>query len=99
MGESKKQSDIIKALKVIGAYVIRVSASSRAGEHDLVVCYRPLDRPEMAGRFYTVEVKSSIGTASTLQLKKRQKIIEAGGKAIVSRTVRDAIKMLREDWI
>lgn len=89
MAEAKKQSDIIKALTVIGCYVRKVVVANRAGTHDLIACCR--------GKFYSIEVKDINGKASELQLWNREQVIKAGGKAIVAKTVKEVIQLIKED--
>ena len=90
MSESKKQGQILKALEVIGCYAVKIVVANRSGTHDIVTCCR--------GRFYSIEVKAATGVTSALQLKKRKQVTDAGGKAIVTKTIKDAINMIKEDW-
>jgi Holliday junction resolvase len=89
MAEAKVQSKIITALTVIGCYVRKVVVSNRAGTHDLIACCK--------GKFYSIEVKDTNGIASPLQIYNRDKVIEAGGKSIVAKTVKEVIELIQED--
>ena len=89
MSESKKQSNILLALQVIGCYARKIIIANRAGTHDILACCK--------GRFYSIEVKGENGTTSALQLRNRKEVIQAGGKSIITKTVKEAIKLIRED--
>jgi Holliday junction resolvase len=86
MKESKKQKQMIDALEVNGCYVVKVISATKAGVLDIIFCYK--------GRFCSVEVKGPNGKASALQLYNRKKIIEAGGKAIIGKTVKEVVALL-----
>ena len=72
------QSEIIKYLKSIGAYIIKVSAATKAGIPDIIGCYK--------GRFIAIEVKrpEAKTNVSPLQVANITMIINAQGEAIVA---------------
>ena len=76
--EQAIQSDILKYLKSVGAYTIKVSAATKAGIPDIICCYK--------GRFIAIEVKrpETKNNASPLQVANITMIINAQGEAIVA---------------
>ena len=76
--EQAIQSEIIKHLKSIGAYVIKVSAATKAGIPDIICCYK--------GRFIAIEVKrpETKTNISPLQVANITMIINAQGEALVA---------------
>lgn len=86
MKESAIQSKIIKFLEKKGAYVIRIIKASKAGVHDLAVCFR--------GKFVTFEVKAERGVVSELQWHHKDKVEGAGGHAFVVHSVAETQQAL-----
>ena len=76
--EQDIQSDILKYLKSVGAYTIKVSAATKAGIPDIICCYK--------GRFIAIEVKrpDTKNNVSPLQVANITMIINAQGEAIVA---------------
>ena len=72
------QSEIIKYLKSIGAYIIKVSAATKAGIPDVIICYK--------GKFLAIEVKKpeTKNNVSALQKANISMIEAAGGIAAVA---------------
>ena len=72
------QSDILKYLKSVGAYTIKVSAATKSGIPDIICCYK--------GRFIAIEVKrpETKTNVSPLQVANITMIINAQGEAIVA---------------
>ena len=81
MREADIQRKIIKYLEGRGAYVVRVMKASKAGVHDLVVCW--------GGQFITLEVKAPGGRVSELQEYHIYLVEKAGGKSFVVKSVQD----------
>tara|TARA_R110000744_G_scaffold166967_1_gene284253 strand:- start:67 stop:336 length:270 start_codon:yes stop_codon:yes gene_type:complete len=78
MREQQLQSKIIKELEKQGAWVVKVISANKRGTPDLLVCLK--------GKFYAIEVKApgKLSTVSEIQKYQLNKIIEAGGVAIIS---------------
>ena len=76
--EQAIQSDILKYLKSVGAYTIKVAAATKSGVPDIICCYK--------GRFVAIEVKrpETKTKVSPLQLANIIKIEEAQGSALVA---------------
>ena len=76
--EQAIQSDILKYLKSVGAYTIKVSAATKAGIPDIICCYK--------GRFIAIEVKrpETKTNISPLQVANITMIINAQGEALVA---------------
>jgi len=75
MKESQIQSKIIKELKQMGAYVVKVVSGTRDGIPDLLLCYK--------GKFIALEIKKdSKSNLSELQKYNIDKITLAGGIAL-----------------
>lgn len=76
--EQAIQSDILKYLKSVGAYTIKVAAATKSGVPDIICCYK--------GRFIAIEVKrpETKTKVSPLQLVNIIKIEEAQGSALVA---------------
>ena len=76
--EQAIQSDILKYLKSVGAYTIKVSAATKAGIPDIICCYK--------GRFIAIEVKrpEAKTNVSPLQVANITMIINAQGEALVA---------------
>ena len=76
--EQAIQSDILKYLKSVGAYTIKVSAATKVGIPDIICCYK--------GRFIAIEVKrpEAKTNVSPLQVANITMIINAQGEAIVA---------------
>lgn len=79
MKESQFQQQVIRFLKFIGAYQIKIwgGGFQKAGVPDLLVCYK--------GKFIGIELKTDKGKASVLQKYNIAKIQEAGGIGIILR--------------
>lgn len=76
--EQTIQSEILKYLKSVGAYTIKVSAATKAGIPDIICCYK--------GRFIAIEVKrpETKNNVSPLQVANITMIINAQGEALVA---------------
>lgn len=81
MTEQQLGKKIQVYLKSRGAYVIKTIATNRAGVPDIIACY--------GGKYIAIEVKLPKGVVSRLQDAHLQQIKEAGGVAIVARSVED----------
>jgi len=81
MKESQIQRKIIERLECQGCYVVKTIACNRAGVPDLLICKE--------GKFIAIEVKTPTGRVSDLQKAHIKMIREAGGEAIVARSVKD----------
>ena len=77
---------IVAALRARGAYVVVTTGVSDAGTPDILACYR--------GCFYGLEVKNDEGRASKIQMHRIQQIEDAGGIAVVVRSVGEAEGLL-----
>lgn len=76
--EQAIQSDILKYLKSVGAYTIKVAAATKSGVPDIICCYK--------GRFIAIEVKrpETKTNVSPLQVANITMIINAQGEALVA---------------
>lgn len=76
--EQAIQSDILKYLKSVGAYTIKVSAATKVGIPDIICCYK--------GRFIAIEVKKpeTKNNVSALQKANIFMIEATGGIATVA---------------
>ena len=76
--EQTIQSEILKYLKSVGAYTIKVSAATKAGIPDIICCYK--------GRFIAIEVKrpETKTNVSPLQVANISMIVNAQGRALVA---------------
>jgi Holliday junction resolvase len=76
--EQAIQSDILKYLKSVGAYTIKVAAATKSGVPDIICCYK--------GRFIAIEVKrpETKTNISPLQVANITMIINAQGEALVA---------------
>ena len=76
--EQTIQSEILKYLKSVGAYTIKVFAATKSGIPDIICCYK--------GRFIAIEVKrpETKTNVSPLQVANITMIINAQGEAIVA---------------
>ena len=63
----------------------------KAGIPDIICCYR--------GRFYGFEVKTATGRPTVLQLAVMRKICEAGGTAVIVRSVEDVEAALADGGV
>jgi Holliday junction resolvase len=88
MSETLKQREILKALEVLGCYARRVKQANKAGTHDILACCN--------GKFLSVEVKSARGTSSVLQRRNALQVEAAGGRAIVAKTVKEVVQIVKE---
>lgn len=88
--EKKVENSIKKYLDKLGAYYLKVHGSmyQPAGTPDILACIN--------GQFVGIEVKRpGGGTVSALQQSKLKKIENAGGVAVVARSVEDVSAMLK----
>lgn len=92
MREKNIENKIKAYLKSIGAYYVKYFGNqfSQVGVPDILCCYK--------GRFIGIEVKNERGKTSPLQDVNIQQIKDAGGLAIVARTV-DEVKQLIDSII
>jgi Holliday junction resolvase len=84
--ESQIQNRIIKFLKGIGAYPVKVVLANRTGIPDILCCYQ--------GQFYGFEVKTESGKVTELQKYNIDLIHKAGGKAYVVRSLDEVKKIV-----
>jgi Holliday junction resolvase len=77
MTEQHLQTKLIKALRMHGAYVVKIVAATHAGVPDVLACVK--------GRFWAFECKSEKGKLSELQYYNLKNVIDAGGRAEVIR--------------
>lgn len=89
MCESKIQTEILRYLERNGCYVVKVVLANKSGVPDILFC--------KDGLFYAVEVKATGKKKSTTKLQdwNLQKVIESGGKAIVTDKLSDVIEMIK----
>jgi len=87
--ESKIQTEILRYLERNGCYVVKVVLANKSGVPDILFC--------KDGLFYAVEVKATGKKKSTTKLQdwNLQKVIESGGKAIVTDKLSDVIEMIK----
>lgn len=88
MTEQQIQKKILDYLKAKGAYTVKVIQANRAGIPDIIACYK--------GRFFGIEVKTTKGKPSALQLKNLDMINKAGGIGVLARSVEDIAKAIQE---
>lgn len=83
--EAGLQLRIRMALEAAGAWVYTTHGEpmGRVGAPDFLVCYR--------GRFYGLEVKRQGGMPTAIQSATLRKITQAGGIALVVRSIADAL--------
>lgn len=82
------QPKVIKCLEQeFNAYVIKITAASKAGAGDVVAC--------IAGDFYMFEVKWASDVPSELQKQKINQCIAAGGRAYFVRSVDELRTIVR----
>ena len=95
LSEKAIENQIKKYLTSIGAYWEKIHGGSiyqSSGIPDLIAC--------VDGRFVGIEVKREKGnTTSKIQEYKLRKIKEAGGVAIVARSVEDVKQALKEGGV
>lgn len=91
--EAKTTAAIIKHLKQLQKqgeplffWKVHGSNYQQAGLPDLVLCYR--------GQFLGLEVKAQAGVVAPLQANTHAKIIAAGGRCAVVRSVEDVVTVL-----
>ena len=84
--ESKIQTDIMNYLKSLGMYVVKTMVTNSRGTPDILACHE--------GTFIGIEVKTSTGTPTDLQVYTIDKINEAKGVAGICRSVEDAEALL-----
>ena len=70
--EAKLQSEVLKFLKGLDVYAIKVISGNKAGVPDILSC--------IDGNFVGIEVKSDKGIQSKLQKYNQQKIEMEGGR-------------------
>lgn len=87
MNEAKINKQIQDYIKAQGGYVIKTIATNRAGVPDIIAC--------LNGKFIGIEGKTSTGVVSKLQEHHLKWIKEAGGIAIVARSVEDVRQLLK----
>ena len=81
--ESTIQAVIMKYLRSLGAYcwAIKAAVCNERGVPDILCCYK--------GRFVGFEVKTEKGRLSGPQRTQNNRIRQAGGRAVVVRSVAD----------
>lgn len=88
MREQAIQTAIIKYLKSLGIYTVKVMAATRAGVPDIIACY--------TGKFIAIEVKQPNNRPSELQKYNLQQILNAKGYACIATSVEDVKNFLKE---
>lgn len=84
------QPKVIKCLEnEYNAYVINITAASKAGHMDVIACIK--------GLFYGFEVKWKNDRPSELQKDKINQCIDAGGKAYFVRSIEHLKDLLNND--
>lgn len=83
MREADIQRRILRELKKLGAWSVKVMQASRNGTPDILAC--------LNGRFVAIEVKGPRGKPTVLQLEQIARIEDAGGIAMVARSWEDVI--------
>ena len=96
MKESKVQADILKYLKSLKAYSVKVQMANRSGIPDIIACYK--------GKFIGIEVKTEATQRNTSKLQEAnlRMIAEADGIAIVAwevSQVKEIIERIDNDSI
>lgn len=86
MKESIIQKQIIDYLESIGAWTVKVMIANKVGCPDLLCV--------VDGRMVAIEVKSERGLVAPIQAHNLNKIADAGGIAIVARSVSDVMDAL-----
>jgi len=86
MLESKIQKQTIDYLLSIGCKVINLKAASRAGNADLVFCYK--------GLYIEFEMKQPKKDATKLQQIKGRETVKAGGLWFVVHSVEEASEIM-----
>ncbi|ROL55669.1 VRR-NUC domain-containing protein [Bacteroidetes/Chlorobi group bacterium Naka2016] len=86
MKEQSIQSQIIKYLNSIGAYVVKVTLANRSGVPDILCC--------IDGRFVAIEVKAK-RAATALQKVNLERIQRAGGVGAVAYRLEDVQDLVR----
>lgn len=78
MTESKVQASILKYLKSVNAYCVKVQMANRSGIPDIIACYK--------GKFIGIEVKTETTQRNTSKLQEAnlKMIVESEGIAIVA---------------
>ena len=85
--EQKIQKEIMDYLKERGAYTVKTMVTNSNGVPDILCCHN--------GDFFAIEVKKEDGTVSKMQEHHIGKIIEAGGTAIVARSLNDVKEIIQ----
>jgi len=83
MKEQAYQKKITTYLESVGAYVVKVVASSKKGVPDILACYK--------GTFIAIEVKTPLTRSNTTKLQdyNLKKVRESEGFALVAVDVED----------
>ena len=85
--EQQIQKEIITYLKSIGAYTFKTISSNRGGIPDVIAC--------IDGKFIALEIKRPGREATPLQKLEIQKIINAGGVAVVVSSIYEVKTILK----
>ena len=86
MKEADIQRKIAKYIEGEGGFIFKTISCNKNGIPDLIAC--------ISGQFVAIEVKKDGNDPSVIQLFQMDKIIEAGGKAFVAKSVEDVIACL-----
>lgn len=88
MREKSIENKIKAYLKSKGAYYVKYHGNkfSQVGVPDILACYK--------GKFIAIEVKNEVGKTSQLQDINLKLIKDAGGIAIVARSVDDVSEVI-----
>ncbi len=88
MSETRLKLKVLKELKnrYPYAWVYKAADRFRSGIPDILMCYK--------GAFIAIELKTSAGVATKLQLHELDMIVRAGGNSRVCRSVREVVEFI-----
>ncbi len=86
MKGSKIQADILQYLEAQSYYGVNVIAASKSGTHDIIACINSY--------FFSIEIKGKGDTVKRLQGSKADKVVKAGGVAMVVYSLEEFIELL-----
>lgn len=78
-----KTTDMLRMLKAV---TVREAWATKSGISDLLVCYK--------GMFIAIELKDDVGEPTQQQLNFITKVMDAGGRGAVCRTLSKVFKLL-----
>lgn len=83
--EAILQKEILSYLEAVECPAYNIIIASKSGVSDIIAC--------VYGKFCAIEVKVGNNTASELQKVKQYKVVQAGGYAIIARSLEDVIQL------